>query len=177
MSVDLAGAGSASAQLGHLTEQVDKVARAQAEERSRSLRMQRAIHAMPLGSVEFLVASGSLVVPTAASLLGPEDGQVWDVRRITLAGWGTADAAINVNLFSELNMSQPSAQGNPQNRLRKFNDSAPGNETWAPGGGLVMHSPESLLITGTGFTAATTGIWLNLFGVAMEQWIEPDYLL
>lgn len=131
------------------------------------------MHAINFPAVLFQVTAGALVVPPGAVLLGPEDGQVWDVRRVTLAGWTTADAAINVNLYREQNT--PTA-GNPQNRLRKFNDSAPGNETWSPGGGLVLHAPDALLITGSGFTT-TTGIYLALEGVQFAAKYEADYLI
>jgi hypothetical protein len=131
------------------------------------------MRAIPFPAVLFPVVSNALTVPVQSSLLGPEDGQVWDVRRVTLSGWTTADAAINVNLFRE--QSTPTA-GNPQNRLRKFNDSAPGNETWSPGGGLVLHAPDTLLITGGAFTT-TTGIYLTLEGVQFAAEYEADYLI
>lgn len=131
------------------------------------------MHAINFPAVLFPVTAGALTVPVQSALLGPEEGQVWDVRRVTLAGWTTADAAINVNLFREVN--SPTA-GNPQNRLRKFNDSAPGNEVWSPGGGLVLHSPDALLIVGSGFTT-TTGIYLTLEGVAFAAKYEADYLI
>lgn len=174
MSVD-AGL-SFEAQLGELREQVNPLITAYQAAQERSAQMQRGIHAVNLTSVQFPVVSGALTIPTATVLLGPEDGQVWDVRRVTLAGWSTADAAINVNMWRELSINQPTAQGNPQNRLAKFNDSAPGNERWAPGGGLILHSPDAVLITGSGFTT-TTGIWVTLEGVALEQKLEPYYLL
>lgn len=174
--LNVMGRADFAAQLGQLSEQLSKTAQARAADEERRRLMQRAIHALPFPSVTFPVVSGSLVQPTATVLLGPEDGQVWDIRVISLAGWTTADAAINVNLFGELLIGVPASQGNPQNRLAKFNDSAPGNERWNPSGGLVLHSPEQLLITGTGFTT-TTAITVNMRGVAFEQWVEPDYLL
>jgi hypothetical protein len=117
--------------------------------------------------------SSNLTVPVNSILLGPEDGQVWDIRRVSLFGWTTADAAISVRLWRELN--SPNV-GNPQNHLKKFNDSAPGNETWSPGGGLVLHSPDALLLTGGPFTT-TTGITLNLEGVALAAEYEAEYLI
>lgn len=144
-----------------------------AEGYRRHRELQRGVHAIDFPAVFFPVVAGALTIPTGSVLLGPEDGQMWDVRRVTLAGWTTTDAAINVNMFREVN--SPSA-GNPQNRLRKFNDSAPGNETWGPGGGLVLHSPDALLILGTGFTT-TTGIYLTLEGVQVATEYEAEYLL
>src|SRR5215471_9236682 len=85
-----------------------------AEGLRRQRELQRAIHAIPFPSVTFPVVAGALTIPVHADdLLGPEDGQLWDVRRVTLAGWTTADAAINVNLFKE---TQTPGAGNPQNR-------------------------------------------------------------
>lgn len=173
MTVDT---GLTPAELGELREQVDPTIAAARAERERRMMLQRAIHALPFPSVTFLVSAGALTQSPTQVLLGPDDGQVWDIRLVTLAGWTTADAAINVNLYTESLLGAAGSQGNPQNRLAKFNDSAPGAERWAPSGGLVMHSPEQLLITGSGFTT-TTAITLNLRGVALEQWLEPDYLL
>lgn len=174
--LNVMGRADFEAQLGDLREQVSKTAQTVAYLADRERKRQRSIHAQPLASVPFPVSSGALQIPTAVSLLGPEDGQVWDIRLVTLAGWTTADAAILVNLFGESALGLTSSQGNPQNRLAKFNDSTPGSERWSPSGGLLLHSPDQLLITGTGFTT-TTAITLNLRGVAMEQWVEPDYLL
>lgn len=172
----VAGGLSFEAQLGEIHAAVTRVSDQLSRQAERQRRMQRAIHALPMPSVQFAVVSSNLAVPTAALLAGPEDGQVWDIRLVTLAGWTSADAAIAVNLYSELNTGQSALQGNPQNRLAQFNNSAAGNERWAPGGGLVLHSPESLILQGGPFTT-TTAITMNLRGVAFEQWIEPDYLL
>ena len=150
-----------------------RLARALARQAEDEQAMQMAIQPIPFPPVLFPVAATALTTPTSATLLGPEDGQVWDIRRVTLAGWTTADAAINVNLYRELN--SPNV-GNPENRLRKFNDSAPGNETWSPGGGLILKSPDGLLITGSGFTT-TTGIYLVLEGIQVDQRWLPRYLL
>lgn len=174
--LNVMGRADFEAQLGELRQQVSKNAQTVAALLDRDRRRQRSIHAQPLASVPFPVASGVLQTPTAVSLLGPEDGQVWDIRLVTLAGWTTADAAIMVNLFGESALGLTASQGNPQNRLAKFNDAAAGTERWTPSGGLLLHSPDQLVITGSGFTT-TTVITLNIRGVAMEQWVEPDYLL
>lgn len=149
------------------------IARHYASEGKRTRERNRAVRAIPFAAVQFPVVSSNLVVPVNVSLLGPEDGQVWDVRRITLAGWTAADAAVNVNAWRETNT--PTA-GNPQNRLKKFNDNAPGNETWSPGGGLVLHSPDTILLTGGPFTT-TTSIILNIEGVQIEAEYEAEYLI
>lgn len=151
-----------------------QIARHMARQAQQERDLNRAIRAIPMPPVLFPVVTGALTQPpTVISQLGPEDGQVWDIRRVTLAGWTTADAAVNVNLFREL---LSTLSGQPQNRLRKFNDSAPGNETWSPGGGLILHSPDGLLITGTGFTT-TTGITVSIEGVAIDARWEARYLL
>jgi hypothetical protein len=157
---------SAEVSIGHMA----AIVRADAQRKREFLASMRAI---PFPAVLFPVSAGNLVTPVNSSLLGPEDGQVWDVRRVTLSGWTTADAALSVNLFREQNTP---TTGNPQNRLRKFNDNAPGNETWSPGGGLVLHAPDALLITGGSFTT-TTGIFLNLEGVQFAAEYEADYLI
>lgn len=174
--LNVMGRADFEAQLGTLRETVSKTAQTVAWLAERERRRQRSIHALPLPSVQFPVVSGALTQPTSVSLLGPEDGQVWDIRAVCVAGWSTADAAITVQLFAESALGITASQGNPQNRLAKFNDSAPGNERWSPSGGLLLHAPDQLLLIGSGFTT-TTGITLNLRGVAMEQWVEPDYLL
>jgi hypothetical protein len=149
------------------------IARGHVAQARRAQEINRGVRAIVFPAVLFPVVSSNLTVPVNSVLLGPEDGQVWDVRRVTLAGWTAADAAINVNLWREVN--SPSS-GNPQNRLRKFNDNAPGNETWSPGGGLVLHSPDALLITGGPFTT-TTAITLNIEGVAIAAELEAEYLI
>jgi len=150
-----------------------KIARHLEHEDRRRRDFLRAVRGINFPAVTFPVVSGALTVTPNAVLLGPEDGQVWDIRRVTLAGWTTADAAINVNLFREQNT--PTA-GNLQNRLKKFNDSAPGNETWNPGGGLLLHSPDSLLVTGSGFTT-TTAVIVTLEGVQVQADYEAEYLI
>lgn len=152
--------------IGHLARQASA-------QHKRIQEINRGVRSIPFAAVLFPVVSSNLTVPVNSVLLGPEDGQVWDVRRVTLAGWTNADAAVNVNLWREVNSP---AAGNLQNRLRKFNDNAPGNETWSPGGGLVLHSPDALLLTGGPFTT-TTGIVLNLEGVAFAAPLEAEYLI
>lgn len=166
--------GGASAGI-RLTAEValDRIARHMTAERAHRRDFLRAVHAINFPPVLFPVVAGALVTPTQISQLGPEDGYLWDVRRVTLAGWSTADAAINVNLFREMN--SPTA-GNPQNRLRKFNDSAPGNETWGPGGGLILHAPDAVLLAASGFTT-TTGIYLTVEGVQIDDDYEAEYLI
>lgn len=240
------------------------------------------MHAIPFPPVLFPVVGGALTVPPTAVLLGPEDGQVWDVRRVSLAGlaaaapagqsstasgsvtspgaaatitslalaagtylaqWtvvlsgtlgagdannlqltnGATQVATSLNagaagtyvqqsatvvipaggatlavksiaaatvggtyaaqltaapqatlgdsckLYREMN--NPTA-GNPQNFLHKFTEAA---ADWEPGGGLVLHSPDSLLIAGTGLAAS--GVYLNLEGVQFAAKYEADYLL
>jgi hypothetical protein len=131
----------------------------------------RAVRSIPLAAVVFPVVSSNLTVPVNQILLGPEDGQTWDVRRVSLFGWTAADAAVTVRLWRELN--SPTA-GNPQNHLKKFNDQ--GNETWSPGGGVYLHSPDGLLLTGGPFTT-TTSIVMNIEGVQVQADYEAEYLI
>lgn len=279
-----AAAGPAAADLS-LTAVLGRIARGMDEAEKRNAKMQRAVQTILLPAVQLNVASGTLTgaVPTW-SLLGPEDGQVWDVRRLTVAGlvgpagtpisaqgtqtapgantqiaiiaaasitpgtytisWtcslsgtpgagevdnfqlrlgsttlenssnpgavgeypqaafgpvylsganavavrnsgaGTAGAvyAVNititpvssgdvVNLFREVGST-----GNPENYVQSF--SAPGTSpgpTWTPGGGLVLRSPESLFLSGTGLAAPTVTISGEAVAVA-DDWLA-QYLL
>lgn len=278
-----AGAGAAAsltleACLGRIARRMDREA---ADERD----MQRAVQPVILPAVRLVVAAGVLGSDPALSLLGPEDGQAWDIRRLTVAGLvaggGAAAAAqgqanapaagatiatlaaasivpgtylINwsVNLSGTLaaadvdnfklksasvalitssnpdvagefpqvqfgpirldgttNVSVaavgaatagsiygadlslvpvPSDQvslyrevagaggGNPENLLWTFTPpgTSPG-PTWNPGGGLIMRSPEGLLLAGTGVAAAA--VTLSGEAVAVETPWLPRYLL
>ena len=46
----------------------------------------RGVRGQLFPAVQFPVVAGAVTVPTSVVLLGPEDGQVWDVRRISIAG-------------------------------------------------------------------------------------------
>lgn len=240
------------------------------------------MHSIPFPAVTFPVVGGVLTVPTMASLLGPEDGQVWDVRRISVAGltaagaagassttsgqvtsagaaatitsqalaagtylvqWtvalsgtlgagdannlqltnGATQVATSLNagaagtyvqqqatvvipaggatlavksiaastvggvyaaqltaapqatlgdsckLYREMN--NPTA-GNLQNYLHKFTEAS---ADWEPGGGVILHSPDTLILAGSGLSAS--GVVMNLEGVQFAARYEADYLL
>lgn len=269
------------ASLGRIARRMDREA---ADERD----LQRAVQPVVLPAVRLLVAAGVLGTDPALSLLGPEDGQAWDVRRLTVAGligpsgtqqqasgsvtspaagatiasigaavlvpgvylvqWaveldGTAPTAVDLNNFriqgpgqfpqlTSINDAaigrypQPSFQGtifqnpgspvkviavatgtvgtiysaqisltpvagdfvslyreiggagggNAENLLWTFTaaGTSPG-PTWNPGGGLIMRSPEGLLLSGTGLAAAS--VTLSGEAVAVETPWLSRYLL
>lgn len=278
-----AGAGaslSVEASLGRIARRMEQQA---ADERE----CQRAIQPVILPAVRLLTsAAGTLLSDPALSLLGPEDGQAWDVRRLTVNGLVAAIAgeavggqgqvtspgsnvaiatiaAANItpgtylinwtvslggtpsatdidnfrlkigttNLFTSSNPGAvgefPQAQfgpvlltgaqnvtvnsvaagtvgaiyaadislipvagdqvtlyreiggaggGNPENALWTFTPpgSSPG-PTWNPGGGLILRSPEGLLLAGTGLAAAS--VTLSGEAIAVETPWLWKYLL
>ena len=241
------------------------------------------MHSIPFPAVTFPVVGGALTVPPTAVLLGPEDGQVWDIRRVSLAGltaaapagasttvsgqqtspgaaatiaatgtlpagtylvqWtavlsgtlgagdannlqltnGATQVATSLNagaagtyvqqsatvvvpaggaivavksiaaatvggvyaaqltaapqatlgdsckLYREMNT--PTA-GNPQNFLHKFTEAS---ADWEPGGGVILHSPDTLILAGSGLSAS--GVVMNLEGVQFAAKYEADYLI
>jgi hypothetical protein len=150
---------SAEAVLGRMSRWLDRQA---ADDRE----FRRAVAPVLIPSVLFPVSGAVVTVPPqAAALLGPEDGQVWDVRRISLAGWTGADNAIGIDLFREV------GSGMLENFLQRFSG-AVGNKTWAPGGGLILRSPESLSLGNSGTFTTTTGIMLT--GEAIQ--VQADWL-
>jgi len=160
--------GGAGVQVS-LEASLGKIAKQLAWQNQRVLERNRAIHDIPIPAVQFPLVGGNTTVPPNAVLLGPEDGQVWDVRRLAVAGLTGTQV---VSLYAEVN--NPAA-GNPQNFLWTF--SAPGTSpgpSWNPSGGLLMHSPAQLLLVGTGLTVAPI-----LAGMAIQV-MEPylaDYLM
>lgn len=130
-------------------------------------RMDRDVQPILIPAVSFPVSGGVLSDPVVTSLLGPEDGYAWDVRRITVSG---LTGALTVSLWREINT--PTA-GNPENFLWTF--SAPGTSpgpTWNPGGGLILRSPEAILLTGTGLTGLSSVV-LNGEGVQIAMpWLS-----
>jgi hypothetical protein len=269
--------------LAELSLRVNGDARRATARRERDDRdLNRAIQTIILPAVQFPVAAGVLSDPVQTNLLGPEDGQVWDVRRLTVSGlvspnnlgslqnYNTAtspgaDATIaavtllpgvvysvtvivqlsgtlgagdtnnmlletgnllqtlitppgvagqvsngpfiitgsaagagltcaveaiaastvgavysaqitatpvggdQVTLFREINSP---TSGNPQNALHTFTSAA---ADWEPGGGLVLRSPESLLLAGSGLAAAS--VLLSGEAVAIEAAWLSRYLL
>lgn len=254
-----------------------------AAEADREREMQRAVQTVLLPAVQYTVTGGAPVVPQQSGLMGPEDGQVWDVRRLTVAGlspaatqsagvaaggnvtnpganttiislaalspglwqinWSvglqgtvTAADANNMRLRSNAttiataeypglvgNYPQPPVQvnvpagagltliqsvaaasgasaiytgslsatplfggdavalyreipgagnGQPENFLHLFTAASP---SWSPGGGLVLRSPEQLLLAGTGLLAATVTLSGEAVAVA-APWLSR-YLL
>lgn len=124
-------------------------------------------------------AAGTYVQQTATVVV-PAGGATVAVKSIAAATAGgvyaaqltaspQASAGDAVKLYRELTTP---ATGNPQNFLHKFTEAAP---DWAPGGGLLMHSPEQLLLQGAGIAAAS--LVLNAEGVGFEAAWEADYLL
>ena len=75
----LAASLSVDAVLGRLTRYLERAEDAERE-------MQRAVQPVIFPAVKFPVAAGLLGYDPAASMIGPEDGQVWFVQRLTVAG-------------------------------------------------------------------------------------------
>src|SRR5215475_10009124 len=72
-----------------------------ADREDRAVQLQRAVNPLNMPAVQVPVVAGALQTGANAVLTGPEDGQIWDIRRVTLAGGTLADAAITVTLFRE----------------------------------------------------------------------------
>jgi len=146
-----------------------KVARELAWHRKRLVERNAAIHDIPIPAVQFPLNAGNTTIPPNSVLLGPEDGQVWDVRRLAVTGLTGVQV---VSAYLEIN--NPAA-GNPQNFLWTFSaaGTTPG-PSWNPAGGLLMHSPAQIILVGTSLTVAPI-----LSGMAI-QIMEPylaDYLI
>jgi hypothetical protein len=124
-----------------------QIARHMKWQRERILKANSYVHDIPIPAVQFPLNAGATTLPPNTSLLGPEDGQVWDVRRVTVQGLSSTQT---VDLFMELN--SPNA-GNPQNYVFTFSakGTTPG-PTWTPSGGLIVHSPGQLILVGSGLT-------------------------
>lgn len=263
---------------------IGRMAAAVVADAQRKREFAASMRAIPFPAATFPVVAGVLTTPPPATvLLGPEDGQVWDVRRVSLAGltaaapagasttvsgqqtspgagatiaataalpagtylvsWtvvlsgtlgagdannlqltnGATQVATSLNagaagtyiqqqatvvipaggaivavksiaaatvggvyaaqitaapqatqgdsckLYREMNTP---TTGNPQNFLHKFTEAA---ADWEPGGGVILHSPDTLLIAGSGLAAPS--VILNLEGVQFAAEYEADYLI
>ncbi len=144
---------------------IGRLAASMSRREDRDRELNRAVQPIAIPAVQFPLNAGVTTVPTQASLLGPEDGQVWDVRRVTVQGLTGVQV---VTLYKEVNSG---AVGNPQNLLQVFTATAP---TWSPSGGLILRSPDALLLVGSALTVAPV---LSGEAVAVEaRWLSR-YLL
>lgn len=75
----VAGGLSVEAVLGRVMRHLDRAEQADRE-------MQRAVQPVIFPAVRFPVSGGVLQFDPAAAMLGPEDGQVWFVERVSVAG-------------------------------------------------------------------------------------------
>lgn len=161
---------SLAAVIGRLGEALDKWERRQAAEDE----MNRACHSAQLPANHFTVTGGVVNQSGLSVTLGPEDGQVWDVRRITLQGILVAET---VQLYREIPQG-PTAAGQVGDLLFTFGNGLAGNppNTWSPGGGLILHSPDQLTLA-KGTLSTTTDIYLTGEMVALDARWESRYLL
>lgn len=277
LSARVRGAGAGAAAGLTVEASLSRIARRMEQQAADERECQRAVQPVLLPALRMIVTGGVPVQDPAQSLLGPEDGQVWDVRRLTVDGLvgssgGTAQAAegsvtspaanatiaqitaanltpgtylvnwevdldgtpgagdvnnfklsgassglslISVNdgvvghyVQDQVQITIPATNasalsikaiaagtagaiysgqislvpvpgdqvtvyreiggagnGNPENRLHTFTAAGEGaGPDWNPGGGLILRSPEQLLVAGSGLSAAA----VTLSGEAIQ---------
>jgi hypothetical protein len=127
----------------------------------------RAVQPVVLPAVQFVVTAGTIQVSVGAQqLLGPEDGQVWHLGRVTLAGLTGTDQA---TLYRETS----GVGGLAQNKLRTFT-AVPPNDMWEPSR-TYLRSPETLSLVGTGLAA--TLVTLSAEAIAIDARYLARYLI
>jgi len=160
-----AAGASLEVSLGNLLRRMDRQAMREAE-------LDRAVQPVNIPAVLFVVTGGVVQASTSAqALLGPEDGQVWHLGRVSLVPVGAAFAATDLpGIFRELT----GLSGQGQNKLKTMG-AAP-NDTWEPTR-IFLRSPETLSLVGSGLSGGITGIYLSAEAVAVEAGWISRYLL
>jgi hypothetical protein len=103
---------------------------------------------------------------------GPRTGKVWDVRRVTVTGTGSASTEV-VSLYRAAGPYSSYAVG--ANLLTTFSGLNPA--PWSPGkGGGLLRAGEILFLYGTGLTGSET-IQFNGDAIEMNAGYEGAYLL
>jgi len=108
----------------------------------------------------------------SSELTGPRTGKVWDVRRVTVTGTGSASTEV-VSLYRAAGNSSSYAVG--ANLLTTFSGLNPA--PYSPGkGGCMLRHGEMLFLYGTGLTGSET-IQFNADAIEMSAGYEGAYLL
>ena len=85
-------------------------------------------------------------------------------------------AGDQVSLYREISSGPAATAGNPENFLYTFSAAGQGSEpTWNPGGGLMLRSPDTLLLVGTNLAASS--VTISLEGIQVEHRWLWKYLL
>lgn len=132
-----------------------------------SARLQAAVMYLPILAQTQAVAGGAVLFASKEHDLGPPDGYVWAVQRITVAGLAGSD-------ICSIYKGPPLAQSIDPTRLANLvTATAP---TWNPGRtGMVLYPGDSILVSGSALTATSVAVSGEV--IQMEKWIVPQFLL
>jgi hypothetical protein len=132
-----------------------------------SARMQQAVMYLPILAQVQAVASGAVLFASKEHDLGPPDGYVWAVQRLTVAGLTGTDVC-------SIYKGPPLAQSIDPSRLANLvTATAP---TWNPGRtGMVLYPGDSILVSGSALAAASVAVSGEV--IQLEKWIVPQFLL
>ena len=137
-------------------------------EKQRLLQSVYRVEVTPVGGA---VAATNILLGSAEST-GPRTGKVWDVRRVTVTGTGSAATEV-VSLYRAAGASSAYAVG--ANLLTTFSGLNPA--PYSPGkGGCMLRAGECLMLYGTGLTNAEV-IQMNADAIEMSAGYEGAYLL
>ena len=159
-------AGAEVSLWGMIADHLAQTARHAEAEAARQEALTRAVQPVLVPAVQFTITANQVVGTVQQSQLGPEDGQVWDVRRVSLFGLGTSD---QIGVYRQA----AGAAGQPQNFLQVLTATAP---TWNPSGGLLLRAPDQLALAAYSATLAATGVTLNCEAIAVDARYLAGYL-
>lgn len=132
-----------------------------------SQRMAAAVMYLPILAQTQAVSGGAVLFASKEHDLGPPDGYVWAVQRVTVAGLAGSD-------ICSVYKGPPLAQSIDPTRLANLVTA--GAPTWNPGRtGMILYPGDSILISGSALTATNVAVSGEV--IQLEKWIVPQFLL
>jgi len=159
-------AGAEVSLWGMLADHLAQTARHAEAQQAHQEALNRAVQPVLVPAVQFTITANQIVQTVQQSQLGPEDGQVWDVRRVSLFGLTGTD---QIGVYRQA----AGTTGQPQNFLQVLTVTAP---TWAPSGGLLLRSPDQIALAAYSASLAATGVTLNCEAIAVDARYLAGYL-
>jgi hypothetical protein len=138
-----------------LSLQLGRVATELESQRLRQQRFATALHTIDVVCPPITAATSTLDV---IDLMGPRQGKVWDIRRISVATFTGGTVTVYKGAAADMN--------------QQFTFLQAGN--WGPDFLMLQPGDRLVMVSNAAFTGSAT---VSFSGVELDSWLLPDYLL